>query len=83
MRKFKLESLTVESFDTMPAERTQRGTVYGEQCTCPSNCSCPGCPSCDPSWCDTACDSCSPTCEGATCVAPFDTCWISCNPAEC
>ena len=82
MLKLKLDDLAVDSFDTTPAAKADGGTVFGEQCTCPTNCSCPGCPTCDPSYCDTACWSCGgQTCEGATCEAPYDTCWDSCNTA--
>ena len=73
MRKLKLnlDQLTVDSFDTaVPAEK-KRGTVMGEeQCTCPSacntNCTCPGCPTCD--------DSCASYCQ--TCAGDY-TCDFS------
>jgi hypothetical protein len=36
MLKLDPEQLTVESFDTM--RRQERGTVFGEQCTCYTQC---------------------------------------------
>ena len=71
MNKLKLQDLAVESFDTTTAEDS-RGTVIAEQCTCPTNCTCPGCPSCDPSYCDTACQTCPYSCYGS--------CDGSCDP---
>jgi hypothetical protein len=66
-----LEGLSVDSFDTA-APATRPGTVFGEECTCPTNCTCPGCPTCD----DTACGqlSCAETCQ---------TCWESCFGGSC
>lgn len=78
--KLRLEDLHVDTFDT--ASRSgQKGTVFGEQCTCETQCSCPGangdfsgeasCPdaSCFEScaWtCGTACQS-NRTCDHFTC----------------
>ncbi|MFL5537762.1 MAG: hypothetical protein ACJ8J0_02160 [Longimicrobiaceae bacterium] len=64
MKKFKLqlEDLLIDSFSTTPVRRS-KGTVYGEQCTCPTACTCPGCPTCDAS-CNGTCDaSCNGTCN--------------------
>jgi hypothetical protein len=61
-----LEDLQIDSFSTTPVKK-EKGTVYGEQCTCPTACTCPGCPTCDA--------SCNGTC-GATCGG---TCDASCN----
>ncbi|HEX2077717.1 MAG TPA: hypothetical protein VHG08_08405, partial [Longimicrobium sp.] len=80
-----VEDLAVDSFDTTRPERT-KGTVFGEQCTCYTNCTCPGCPSCDatcPATCANTCDdfTCADTC-GDTC----DGCtgWTECNcPMSC
>ncbi|HET7234229.1 MAG TPA: hypothetical protein VFJ16_29720 [Longimicrobium sp.] len=72
MPKFKLalEDLQIDSFSTTPVKRA-KGTVYGEQCTCPTACTCPGCPTCDA--------SCNGTC-GGTCDASCNgTCGDSCN----
>ena len=69
-----LEDLRIDSFSTTPAERA-KGTVFGEQCTCPTACTCPGCPTCD-ATCD---GSCGGTCDfscGGTCG---DTCDVSCG----
>lgn len=79
-----LEQLTVDSFDTSSAP-ARRGTVFGEQCTCPSACTCPGCPTCDatcPATCYNTCDdyTCAASCNG-TCGAA--TCGYSCNYTDC
>jgi hypothetical protein len=67
----RLEDLTVDSFDTSSVEKS-RGTVIGEQhCTCPTNCTCPGCPTCY--------ESCNGSC-GDTCPA---TCAYTCDDAGC
>ena len=74
-----LENLVVDSFDTtVPAKA--KGTVFGEQCTCYTNCTCPGCPTCDAS-CNGTCDaSCNGTC-GASCNCTYGeyTCGYSCD----
>jgi hypothetical protein len=77
--KLNLEQLTVDSFETTLAERP-KGTVFGEQCTCPTACTCPGCPTCDAS-CNGTCGgtcaaSCNGTCEGScdSCVSCYGTC---------
>lgn len=57
-----LEQLTVDSFQTTVAEKP-KGTVFGEQCTCYTNCTCPGCPTCD----DTCPNTCAYTCDDASC----------------
>jgi hypothetical protein len=77
MKKFKLEldDLRIDSFSTTPA-RQEKGTVFGEQCTCYTNCTCPGCPTCDASCngtCNASCNgcggtdyySCGGTCDGS------------------
>ena len=62
----KLDDLRIDSFQTTPRE-PGKGTVFGEQCTCWTNCTCPGCPTCDAS-CGGTCDaSCNGTCAGDTC----------------
>jgi hypothetical protein len=90
--KLDLEELSVESFDTTPAPRREGGTVFGQQCTCYTQCTCPGCPTCDASCngtcggtCAGSCDaSCNGTC-GGTCAASCDgTCggserWETCG----
>lgn len=82
--KLHLEDLAVESFDTSTSEKA-KGTVFGEQCTCLTQCgqdTCPGCPTCDGS-CNGTCDAtCGVTCEscfscGGTCGQY--TCYHSCD----
>jgi hypothetical protein len=65
MRKLKLDldQLTVDSFHTAAPARRE-GTVFGEQCTCYTNCTCPGCPTCD----HTCANTCAYTCDDATCA---------------
>jgi hypothetical protein len=67
--KLNLEQLSVDSFNTTAAEKP-KGTVFGEQCTCYTQCTCPGCPTCD--------HTCAHTCDDATCPA-CPTCAASCN----
>jgi hypothetical protein len=71
-----LDDLTVESFETVAAER-EAGTVFGEQCTCYTNCSCPGVPTCDETECAGTCGGCCTvcwdTCDGASCEL-YDSC---------
>jgi hypothetical protein len=81
-----LDDLAVDTFDTTTAAEA-KGTVFGEQCTCYTNCTCPGCPSCDdtcPATCAYTCDdhtcaaSCNGTCEG--CWTQYgDTCQWTCT----
>ncbi len=73
-----LEQLAVDSFHTSESG-DKKGTVFGEQCTCYTNCTCPGCPTCD-ATCDNTCgqDTCAASCNG--------TCGDTCNceePATC
>lgn len=84
--RLRLDTLMVESFDTTAME-APRGTVFGEQCSCPTNCptcehtcaytcddaTCPACPTCAA--------SCNGTCDGGgTCYAScYGTCEASCN----
>jgi hypothetical protein len=68
----------IDSFDTTAPQKA-KGTVFGEQCTCYTQCTCPGCPTCYAS-CNGTCDaSCNGTC-GATCDAScYGSCDYSCN----
>jgi hypothetical protein len=66
----KLEDLSVDSFDTTTTQKA-KGTVFGEQCTCYTQCTCPGCPTCY--------ESCNGTC-GDTCPA---TCAYTCDDVSC
>jgi hypothetical protein len=84
--KLHLEDLQVDTFQTTAPERP-KGTVFGEQCTCYTQCTCPGCPTCYAS-CNGTCDaSCNGTCGascGGTCdyaceyTAGGDTCDYTC-----
>ena len=75
----KLDDLRIDSFDTTAAPRA-KGTVFGEQCTCYTDCTCPGCPTCDAS-CDGSCDaSCNGTCD-ASCNGTCGGCWETVGPA--
>jgi hypothetical protein len=87
----KLEDLSVDSFDTTTGQKA-KGTVFGEQCTCYTNCTCPGCPTCYAS-CNGTCGgtcgentcaaSCNGTCAGATCgYSCYDT-DCDCIPPTC
>jgi hypothetical protein len=86
--KLHLEDLQIDSFQTTPPERP-RGTVFGEQCTCHTACSCPGCPTCDAS-CNGTCagscyGSCGDTCDnscGGTCDYSCYTCDYTCGEAQ-
>ena len=67
--KLNLDQLSVDSFDTTVTEKP-KGTVFGEQCTCYTNCTCPGCPTCDA--------TCNYTCDDATCPN-CPTCYNTCD----
>jgi hypothetical protein len=77
MRKLKLdlEDLAVESFATTPEAHRVGGTVFGQQCTCYTQCTCPGCPTCDASCNGSCINTCAASCNG-TCGG---TCDASCN----
>jgi hypothetical protein len=93
MRKLtlNLDQLAVDSFDTAAATE-KKGTVFGEQCTCQTQCSCPGCPTCDYTCddvtCAASCGSCEPTCDAScwygqcpsnpTCNPSNDPNWVCC-----
>lgn len=82
--KLKLDELAVDTFDTTPVEK-QNGTVYGEQCTCYTVCTCPGCPTCDVS-CNGTCDdayTCASTCNGEWTCQQVTECGASGYPNEC
>ncbi|HEX6373901.1 MAG TPA: hypothetical protein VF006_33540 [Longimicrobium sp.] len=88
--KLHLDDLRVDSFDTTAAE-TEKGTVFGEQCTCPTQCtcdtqcetqhtacSCPGCPTVCYYTCEVTCyqESCAETCGDNTCW--YQSCVATC-----
>ncbi len=84
--KLNLDQLSADSFDTTKPE-AKTGTVFGEQCTCYTNCTCPGCPTCDASCngtCDASCNgTCGASCNG-TCNCPSgNTCDWSCGATDC
>ncbi|HEX5869898.1 MAG TPA: hypothetical protein VFY65_05775 [Longimicrobium sp.] len=94
MRKLRLQldDLRIDTFDTTAPQRA-RGTVFGEQCTCWTQCgqnTCPGCPTCDASCngtcagsCNGTCASCDASCNG-TCDWTCDyTCGDSCGGYTC
>jgi hypothetical protein len=77
--KLRLEDLEVDAFQTTSAS-SERGTVWGQQCTCHTACTCPGSPSCDET-CDEGL-SCFPTCQVscATCDYLNPTCFpVNCH----
>ena len=84
--KLNLDQLTVDSFNTSGAEKP-KGTVFGEQCTCYTNCTCPGCPTCDASCngtCDASCNgTCDASCNGTCNCASGNTCDLSCGATDC
>lgn len=79
--KLRLDDLRVDTFHITQV-RKEKGTVFGEQCTCPTACTCPGCPTCDASCNGTCVASCNGTCDAscdgtcANCPGGFST--LSC-----
>lgn len=88
--RLQLEELAVESFDTTRVVR-QKGTVVGQQCTCHTNCSCPGLATCDYTCDDPTCVgqyTCGDdTCGGdSVCYCPTNACpteYDTCRPRLC
>jgi hypothetical protein len=76
--KLQLDDLRIESFVTTPGEK-QKGTVFGEQCTCYTNCTCPGCPTCDASCNGTCGGTCDASCNGTCDASCNGTCYYSCD----
>jgi hypothetical protein len=83
--KLRLDDLRVDTFDTSTV-RKEKGTVFGEQCTCYTQCTCPGCPTCYASCngsCDATCNvTCGVTC-GASCDDSCDCSGWTCNAYTC
>jgi hypothetical protein len=82
--KLHLDDLQVDTFQTTPVRKT-KGTVFGEQCTCHTQCTCPGCPTCYASCDGTCAATCYGSC-GGTCDATCDGCgtWdVSCGGNTC
>ncbi len=81
--RLNLDDLAVESFATTPDRPAEGGTVFGQQCTCYTQCTCPGCPTCDASCngtCGGTCDaSCNGTCGGTCDASCFGTCDWTCE----
>lgn len=79
--RLQLDDLRIDSFDTTAPQKA-KGTVFGEQCTCYTNCTCPGCPTCYQSCngsCDASCNgSCGATCDGTCGATCEDTCYNTC-----
>lgn len=75
--RLQLDDLRIDSFQTSPLDRPD-GTVFAEQCTCHTACTCPGCPSCG-ATCPYTCDD--DTCA-LSCPAPGNTCAYTCNYYE-
>ena len=71
--KLQLEDLSVESFDTTRPEKA-RGTVFGEQCTCYTRCTCLGGPTCNASCNGTCNDTCNASCYGTCYEATCNNC---------
>jgi hypothetical protein len=88
MKKLTLrpDDLQVETFPTTSVRKKDNGTVFGEQCTCPTACTCPGCPTCDESCNGTCDDSCYDTCSDTyneTCRCTRDARIGSCYGYSC
>jgi hypothetical protein len=82
--KLSMEDLSVESFDTTTV-RKEKGTVFGEQCTCYTVCTCPGCYTCEGTCPNdhTCADTCWNTCDDFTCLETcgFSNCETRCGAA--
>ena len=84
MKKLTLnpDMLEVQSFTTSSGG-PGRGTVRGQQelCTCYTNCTCPGCPTCaNYNTCGPTCPAtCANTCDDASCWSCEYSCWQSCD----
>jgi hypothetical protein len=76
--KLQLEDLRIDSFTTTPVEKA-KGTVFGEQCTCYTQCTCPGCPTCDASCNGTCAGTCGASCNGTCNATNCGTCDYACE----
>jgi hypothetical protein len=70
-----LDDVRVDSFHTSGGQR-EEGTVFGEECTCQTNCTCPGCPTCAATCPYTCENTCYQTCGGQ------ETCGYQLNPPD-
>jgi hypothetical protein len=78
-----LDDLTVDTFDTTVPQKA-KGTVFGEQCTCYTQCTCPGCPTCYASCNGTCGDTCVASCYGSCAGATCDySCYGTCDASDC
>ena len=77
--KLELEELAVDSFQTTTSRR-ENGTVFGEQCTCVTQCTDPTCEGQATCWTDYSDVSCVETCDGASCEVTCDVTCDSCGP---
>ncbi|HEV2736457.1 MAG TPA: hypothetical protein VGV85_16545, partial [Longimicrobiaceae bacterium] len=75
-----LDDLSVESFASTPEAWPEGGTVFGQNhWTCYTQCTCPGCPTCDASCNGSCVNTCAASCNG-TCVNTCgDTCDYTCG----
>jgi len=86
MRKLRLDldDLQVESFATTPEPRRDGGTVFGQNhCTCYTQCTCPGCPTCDASCNGTCGGTCDASCNGNCGGTCGHTCAGNCTEFNC
>ena len=79
-----LDALEVQSFTTSEGAPV-RGTVRGEQepCTCYTNCTCPGCPTCYETCPNTCWESCNGTCQTECGPSCWETCERTCYTGRC
>lgn len=84
--KLNLDQLSVDSFSTQAPEK-KSGTVFGEQCTCHTQCTCPGCPTCYESCNGSCVQTCAYSCNGTCDYSCGGTCGWECggtvNDATC
>jgi hypothetical protein len=69
-RKLRLDDLQVDTFETTPVQE-QRGTVFGEQCTCDESCG----GTCEWSCGATCAASCGGTCDNFNPSCVFFNCY--------
>ena len=80
--KLKLDDLQVDTFQTTAPQKA-KGTVFGEQCTCYTQCTCPGCPTCYQS-CNGSCEvSCNGSCQATCDVSCYGSCGYTCEYTAC
>jgi hypothetical protein len=80
--RLNLEELVVDSFQTTTMGKS-KGTVFGEQCTCYTNCTCPGCPTCAATCPDTCANTCDAACGGTGYSCDDTGCDCSVNATRC